>query len=557
MNQKPSAGSSKTPDITLSFACWLQKARRSRAYKLWFRTRDLYRVKIWDFGEGGAFYQRYDTQNESFEYRNREDPASHDRRISYFSERELPLEVDRPVNRFVTYSRVYPLGNTRSLATCGNCHGGGRTTCSRCGGSGRVGSGDERSRCYSCGGDGRETCSRCSGEGRLITYQSKDYHWRHFVDQEPILSPATNRLSVRGLITKVKERGGGVEVEGFSLAEVRAKIGVVNDRIRNLVNIAHQKRAEAEHKIQSRPGVVLFQELERHYVPMGFINLSLGPKYGQFFLAGTRAFAKVGTPPLAWSAWKILCWTACTAMLTLLILAFGELTQAPKHLLFYAGGACAALSLVTGLVGFLRDRVKEPPRNWLVFDDDGYGGWLFTYLYAQHQSQSGFSSVNDPCYVQLLEKPHPDTAKHRNSFMCTLVEKVSRNPRRTPIINLGFLSQQTFHGQITSLLRDTFRLTWVADYGQVHQIDARMAAILALVPEDQLSLLEVSVIFRRAGDDPIYPDFPMATRMVSDKQIRCLFLPIDAIYEESRTGGLSEENKKQFEELALITPWPN
>ena len=236
--------SANTPDVTLTYVAWLDRARQNRWLHLHCDIRSLYDMKLWDFGEDGSCYHNYHSQHESSRYSNHQFPASRDTSTRYFDESSLPLHRPTTPN-FTQQNWNYPMAHTRRIFTCPPCGGSGQVNCGRCGGSGRCRScggsgrsGDSRcsscsggGRCSTCSGSGRVMCPTCMGEGELLSYTSKDYRWWHDMDEETILSPMVDRLGVKGLVSGVRKKGGSVQIGHFTRAEVLRTTGVFNSRI--------------------------------------------------------------------------------------------------------------------------------------------------------------------------------------------------------------------------------------------------------------------------------------------------------------------------------------
>ena len=560
-----------TPDIVLSFVLWLRKTRQSLARRLLFRMKDLQQISIWDTGESGGFFHHYDNQHERSTYTACEYPASRHNSTQYFSESGLPLHRPQAYN-FTNNSKQYPLLGTAQIITCPRCGGSGQVTCSGCGGSGRVAGTNSEGRstsvtCSSCGGSGNQRCSRCSGEGRLLTYTSKDYIWKHTVDNEPILSSVTNRRSVRGLITKTHKKGGSYKIEEFRREEIIEATGVYNGRIEALVEYARNEAVKKEQQIADRFGTVLFQRRERFYIPLGFINLFVAKRYGQYFVAGNLASRLSHSPPVTWSRLKLLGWFAVGISISMLVAIFrGYLVLAQRDLRLLTIGL--GLVLFFALLRFFRDFFVQYPKTWLIFDDDGLGGWLFVHLMVQAISLTRKGKLLDPCYTDLFHLPEPNTRKSRNSFFCTIETLKMDNPdeqsgsrqkaQQRQTTELFLVSQRAlamFTSEIQEVAQNIQTFIWVMSQSPVVETDNCIANLLKAQSPETRKNLRLILITNQTNLGLSVNEFPQTQAYLSGEQITLHSLPLSEAFQCLQQGKLSPETEKTLNFLVeMVQP---
>lgn len=553
-----------TPDVTLAFVNWLQQVRQGSWLHLFYKIEALQRVRLWDYGEDGGFYHWYKTQHESVCYSRHEYPASSDFYTVYYDANELPL--DRPARpHFARDSRSYPLRHSRRIFTCPRCTGSGHVRCDTCGGSGRCSpcggqghtrSGQETKRCYACKGSGRCTgcggagqvsCPRCSGEGRLLEYTSEDYLWWFDVDEEPILSRVVDRFQVQGLVKKTRQKGGSVEVSEFSAAEVVRATGVLNERIRELIVLAKSRRDELERSIETRSDRVLFQDCRREYIPLSYLNMFVGNKYGQYFVAGVEQHCEVLRPPMPLSVSKGIGWLGVVGLIGLLLLILVEGAS------LAAGGLILLAGLLSGLGGvglwtIIRELRQPAPGRWLIFDEEGHGAWQFAFVLAQAVSRVRTAHVSDPWFTALLEPPRPDSVKSRNSFMYALCSE-QLAARHTEVIVVGNRAQEQYPQDVARLMESATRLTWIAGQRPVEELDRIIAEAIASLPIEVRQRVEVDVICdERTG--PVAPEqFTLIQEQLNQERLRVLKIPVQQMCDETRCGRVADESHRSFQRL--------
>lgn len=550
-----------TPDIVLSFALWLRRTRNSLPRRLLFRMKDLGQISLWDIGESGGFFHRYENQHEKYTYTNPEFPASRDSRTQYYSEGGLPQHRPQAYN-FTNSSFQYPLLGTARIFTCPRCHGTGKVTCSSCGGSGshtRIDSkgNSYRSTCLSCFGSGKQTCSRCSGEGQLLTYTSKDYIWKRTVDREPILSSILDRSSVRGLIINTHNKGGSYPIEEFSREEILQATGVYNERIESLIQHAREQSAKKEREINERFGIVLFQRRERFYVPLGFINLFVLRKFGQYFIAGNLTKRLSRSSPIPLSFIKLLGWLSIGVGLSALAATF------PGYLVL---NSAVIQLLIIGLIGvsfvvslrFGIDFFVKWPSAWLIADDDGLGGWLATHLFVQSISLTRKGKLLDPCYTELFYPPEANTRKSRNSFFCTLEIGQEKPPKLIEICLLSQRALTLFREEIQELAQNIDTLIWVIRQTNVAESDRAIAGILQQrYSRKNPPNLQLILLVDRENLELSSEDFPETTALVPTSQIRFYSIPLSLTFGDLQQGRISAETQKNLDLLGeILQPRP-
>lgn len=546
-----------TPDTGLSFTAWLQRARRSPRHGLFYRAGDLSRVKVWDFDESGGFHHRHDTQYERVSYHEIECPHSLGLSRQFHPLGDIPR--DRPeAGNFGTCSRDYPVDGTQQVYRCGTCSGRGKVKCTSCNGRGSRTTRDSRGKsrramCYACLGSGKRQCSTCLGDGKLMRYDVHHYKWEHTIDQEVILNQAADRASVRTLITRTMRDGGGYRVDEFSEQEVQAATGVTNQRIRSLITRAQQADAAMEAMISARSGTILFTGIERHYVPMGFVNAEIGDKYGQYFIAGTASHSRMGRPPVRLSWLKIIGWIG------LLMAAVAQFAPIQTSLSGRALTACVVIGVLLGLYSILRtglDHLRIPPDLWLIEDDDGLSGWYLVHLLAQGVSLFDSGVVRDPCYVDLFSSPQGQDRKGRNSFFCTLIRRAGRGRRAVELLWLSGRARAVFPGEVESIQRRCYQYTWVLRHRSVEDQDQLMATLLESLTPDQRACSKLSVLDATATRPMSPDDFPRTLALIAPEQLVCLSANLMNIYDRLQSGNLITPDERRLHELVGLIPLP-
>ena len=543
-----------TPDVGLFFADWLQRERRSLGRILCYRVSDFDRVKVWDFDEAGAFFHHYDTQYEAVARDSCECPLSHGTSKRFHHESRLPLH--RPAQGdFSSYSHEYPLEGTQRVATCSNCSGRRTVTCHGCGGRGyREGTDSqgrpERTRCATCRGSGSVQCTRCQGEGQLLHYESKVFIWKHLTDREPILNESTERASMRSMIARLVARGGAYRVADFSESEVLASTGVMNSRIGTLIHRARAARLRLEQELEQRTshhGAILFQEAQRHYVPIGFVNAEIASKYGQFFIAGNPSHHSTGSPPVRMSWVKVAGWLG---LLTVLLALFFPRTMSGHEWLAALGGGLG----LAGLLAVGRDWLRIHPDSWLIEDDDGLGGWLMVHLLAQGAGLLGLGTVRDPCYVDLFSPPVRSGRKGRNSFFCTLTRHARGRGRVSEVLLLSRRARQLFPDKVARLEEHCYQYTWVVSDRDPAEQDRIMSALVDTIAPRRRPYLKLSVIAAggRAALGPA--DFPETMSKLDPEQLVCLNAALGDLHRQIQNGVPDTRKDQQLRQLITLIP---
>lgn len=543
-----------TPDIGLSFAIWLDKTRNSVTKQLLLCKKSLEHISIWDIGESGGFFHHYDNQHEQFAYTSHQHPASVHHLTYYYDEKTLPLHRPDSYN-YTNLKKEYPLEGTATISTCYRCHGSGKIDCGNCGGTGKVSVQDSKGKskrvnCSSCGGSGDKTCPTCDGEGKLLTYQSKDYEWRHTTDDEPIVAPIINRSSVRRLISKTHTNQGSYPVEAFSKEEVVKNAGVYNERIDALIDHARGCTVEKEKEINQRFGSVLFQQCQRFYIPLGFMNLFVRHKFGQFFIAGNLNHRSANSPPVQWSALKFMAWLSLGLILSILIgVAHGSVVIPPALMPFVIGIPLAFM--VAGVIRFALDFRLRWPQRWFVGDDDGIGGWLFVHLLVQAISLHRQGYLLDPCYTNLFHLPEPDTSKSRNSFFCT----IQTGETKTELFLASQRAIDLFMEETKTLTNDIQTFIWVINESPPTEVDQIIASLLTkeattINPQSRLMIINCG------NQDISSSSFPETQQFISPQQISCLRLPLFAAFDDLQHGHLTPKTEETLSQLRQLLNQP-
>lgn len=536
-----------TPDIVLSFVLWVRRTRSSFWRRLLFRMKDLKYFSVWDISESGGFFHHYDNQHENCRYTEHEYPASRHYSIEYFPEIQLPLHRPQAYD-FTNKSVQYPLLGTAKIITCPKCSGSGRVTCWGCGGSGSVMQTDHEGKsknvtCGSCGGSGTQRCGRCSGEGKLLTYTSKDYIWKHTVDNQSILSDVTNRHSVRSLITKTHKKGGSYKISEFSDDQIIQATGVYNERIKALVEHAKNVATKKEQEIKNRFGVLLFQQHDRFYIPLGFINLFIAKQFGQYFVAGNLQHRRFNSPPFRWSLLKFLGWVAVGIEISLFAAVFhGSLVLTPQVTQLLAIGL--GIVLIVGLLRFIRDFFLKWPNTWLIADNDGLGGWLFIHLIVQSISLNRKGKLLDPCYTDLFHLPEPNTRKSRNSFFCTIETGKDQERQTTELFLASQRALNLFGSDIQQLAQNIQTFIWVImRQPTVAEIDNTIATLLKAQTDEKRKKSRLILIADLANCVLSRNDFPQISAYLSANSISLYSLPLLEAFEDLQQGKLSAKTE--------------
>lgn len=546
-----------TPDVVLSFVLLLYKTRRSIFRLLFSRINDLKKISVWDIGESGGFFHQYDNQHEKCFYTARERPASYQNQIQYFPEKQLPLDRPQGYN-FINKTIEYPLLKTDQIIICPKCSGSGQVFCLICMGTGTHtvtktnSKGESYSTivtCWRCGGSGKVTCRRCEGEGELLTYKSKDYVWKYTVDKEPILFSVTNRYSVRSLIVKTHMKGGSYPIKNFAREDILQSTGVYNESIEALAQHARNEAVKKEKEIKERFGIILFQKCERFYVPLGFMNLFVARRFGQYFVAGNIAHRSSNLLHFPWSFFKFLGWLAIGTAVSVFIAKLNGsfvIDQQTFHSLKISLG----IAIVLGLFQLIKDLFLQWPNSWIILDDDGFGGWLFVHLMVQAISLTRKGRLLDPCYTDLFHLPEPNTQKSRNSFFCSI--KIGQD-KRCQIIELFLVSQRAltlFGNDIQEITKDTETIVWVTSESTKDKTDNSISTLLKNQLPEKLQKLRLILIAR----DFILSvsEFPQVQAYLSPEQIFRYSLPLSQVFEELQQGKLSPEMEETLNVLVDI-----
>jgi xanthosine utilization system XapX-like protein len=552
---------SNTPDVTLAFVDWLQKARHGSWLHLIYNVGALQNIRLWDFGEDGGFYHWYRTQHESFGHKEHEYPASKDNSTTYYDENDLPLH--RPTRpHFTKDKRSYPLRHTRHIFDCPNCSGSGEIECTNCNGKQRcpsckgnryTGSGKDTKPCSSCkgsgkcskcNGSGKIRCEKCKGEGQLLRYTSKDYKWWEKVDEKQTLSPAVDRSPVRGLIKKARQDRGSIKVSEFSEDEVMRATGIINARIRELIQLANAERQALERSIESQSSLVVFQNNRREYIPLSYINMFADNKYGQFFAAGTKQPYKVHHPPMPLSAWKITGWLSLISVIALLV-------SVPVNV----WPLMALLGLLGGAIGVNSwkafQELKQPiPKQWFIFDDNQHGAWQFAHVLAQAISRAHVAYVADPWFTALLEPPKPDSAKSRHSFMYTVRHHHQSNSlQQIEIIVVGNRAQKQYFHDVKHLMQSATRLTWIAGGRTTEELDRIIEETIDCLSEERRKAVEISVICDERTALIAPEQFSRVQDKVDQAKFSVLVIPMQQMCDEALSGFVSEKADQNFQHL--------
>ncbi len=539
----------KTPDIGLSFALWLNQVRNSFFKELILNKSNLRHVSIWDIGESGGFFHHYDSQHEKYSYTDHEYPASRNRRIEYFPEGDLPLH--RPeANNFINSSQQYPLLGTSQIKTCFICRGSGRIPCRSCGGRGRSTSINskgkfKRDTCLRCRGTGNVRCERCSGEGKLLTYTSKDYIWKHTTDREPIILPIIDRPNVRSLITTTHSKGGSYPVDEFTQEEIIKKIGVYNERIGALVRHANDQAIRKEEEIKQRFGTLLFQEHSCFYIPLGFVNLFVNHKFRQFFVAGNLTYRRTLSPPVGWNLFKLLGWFAIGVALSLY-----------SSVLMKRELAIIAILISLGVLQFILDFLLQWPRTWLIFDDDGLGGWLFVHLLVQSISLSRKGKLLDPCYTELFHLPQIDTYKSRNSFFCTIETGKGKQRQNTELFLVSQRALSLFNQDLQKITQRIQTLVWVIQQLDAAQTDGLIADFLKVQSPEIRKRIHLILV----TDKPVFissvTELSQTHQYLNPQQISLYSLSLLQAFQELQDGQQGPETETTLKMLLEVVELP-
>ncbi len=374
----------------------------------------------------------------------------------------------------------------------------------------------------------------------LLTYSSKDYRWWFDTDEETILSPVVNRMGVQELITRVRQKGGSVTIPRFDAASILSATGVLNGRIQELLQLAESRRRHLEESIEKRSDDVLFQKIHREYIPLLYLNLFTGRRYGQCFVAGTREQQEVYYPlpisPVKCGAWIVLA------------LAISLLVSGVTNWLLLS----ALIILFVGLTGYsigtsLRIHRQPLPERWIVFDDGENRAWQLAYLLAQAVSRVRAARISDPWFTALLEPPQADSVRGRNSFVYTMEQGTGEERKRTELLVAGKRAQEQFISDVHFLAADSTRLIFLVGPQTVAELPTRIRAVLDARPAEKTHPLQITIVYDAVSLSlEAYAGIANEER---DVTVQLLPLPLTRMCAEARGGELSEETLTGYDRL--------
>lgn len=515
-------------DVFLTFLDWLYTARKSWGLRLFYRTSDLENIKIWDLGEDGAFHQFCRTQYEETRYQDKEIRGSYAYSLEMHREADLPFH--RPEHmHFVNMDASYPLQGSGMMVKCPRCRGRGRVTY-------RDSNGNSRSK----------RCPRCKGDREVFKFRSKYYHWSFQADESPILSPNSSSVSTDRLVSGLIDSKGGYEIETITEEEVLRVSNLLNPRIKDLVNHAKKENQAFKAKIASR-GKILFQREILHFIPISYINLEVGTRFGQFFLAGDRKKSRMRRPPLRLDPWKII---AGLGLLSFPVLSLLSATPRFSGLPMWIFPLIPVTFIPFGVSQLLTRLRKRKRESWVIVDNPEYDGWHLSYLLAYSLSRQGRGNVSDPAFTHLLDAPDQHETSSRNSFLFHL-EVEGQSPKKKDVIevlNMHHDSLDLYPKETSPILKRSENwLVMVGKSFDPHE-EKLITDLLNWRIKQGQKLPEITILV--TGEAPDLGDYfqDISNDYVREK-VRLFHLPLRQLTESIKSGELAAEHEPFLEGL--------
>ncbi len=396
------AQSPKRLDIVLDFACWCHQTRRSWWRRLLFKQRLLDAAFLWDEGDSGGFVIDHKALLQAITTHTQ----IHWKQTSYDAA-SLPTFLPPSFTelKHIWLTEPNPTAHLKADETR------------------------------------KEQC----------VYEAVQYHWWPLFDREIVLLAHSDRKEIRQLIETRFAAGDYVPLSSFAVESLAAQIGLVNQRIADTALRAAVREKQFDQRIQSRDHVVRNQRT-LGYVPLAYLNLRLGKRFGQYFASRHEGRVDRVLPKLPLCPWRVGFWGAAGLALLNLAMAAGQwfpqLTESGLALLPLLGLAPAAA------VAFWRDR--RVTETWLICDDGDGTAWQCCAEQAKQWAREGRAHVEDPYYVSLLEGPAIDV--QRLSFRFNFTFRDSEN--KLELIYLSPSGLAAAGPALTALGRDARGLTW-------------------------------------------------------------------------------------------------
>lgn len=445
---------SRSADVILDFVSWLKQKRASTANALWFCHSNLYKETIWEMGDCGGYQMVCDSLFETVERESGCVPASRANQVVFYAEEALPLT--RPT-AFESVTAAYPLAGTGAFQCCA-------TTVSV--------------------GQQKMTCSRCNGEGSVFVYKKMVFHWNHDCDREFVLTEQISRREVRALVNETVAEGDAIPLESFDPEEVIAKLGYGD---KNVPHFAEKAKEMSEHYAGGLDrGLLLRQEQRWSYVPLTYLNVHLGTKFGQFFSSGRGKAGNILPPSQAWCPWRVSFWYSLMALLVAIMVQFND----PEGALSRFWLLAPALLLPMAIWSFLADRRLTDSPLWLIHDDGDGAGWRFSAQLTKYWALEQVAKIEDPYYTVLFAEDQSER-RGRSSFDCRLSEMGTPVPRRLELLYVRPQVEDHSCEKVVELSSQAEALIWVSRK-PADELDREIAARLEQV--GQHAVLEVYVI---------------------------------------------------------------
>lgn len=373
-------------DIVLDFVCWLHQQQQSLWCKLVCDRFSTATAVIWEDGDSGGIVLHHESLIETQE--------TEDVSLRH-PEQALPMEhlpLCLPA-RFTADTQAWFVNE--SVKPCQSCLGTGYVGPNK----------GDYFRCPSC------------EDGSLYCYQKILYRWQPFVDHEVVLLDNTDRPETRQLIESRFAEGEGTRLETLVVDKLQDQVGSVNQRILDTALKAGELDQCLRERVASRGNVVRHEPLAT-YVPISYINIGLGRRYGQYFVTKGASGVQRIHPPLP------ICWARLSfwASVGLALLGCAAMVSPLASALPLAWVSLLPLLVTTPLaVRAYRDD-KSSIDLWLICDDGDGTAWRHCMEQAKRWSKERRARIEDPYYLTLLEyptMPRPTRQSFRFSFWVT------------------------------------------------------------------------------------------------------------------------------------------
>jgi hypothetical protein len=354
------------------------------------------------------------------------------------------------------------------------------------------------------------TCPRCQGEGEVLTYSALVYEWRHYIDKEAVLSKPVNRWRVRKLVEETDEEGDAIRVDTLEPEEVIAKLGFADNHLRECATAA--KQVSERYAKRSDRGRLVLHDQSWRYVPLAYLNVQLGRKFGQFFSFGRGNVRNVLPPSQALCPWRSSFWLSLLVVIVMVSVQAVWPDQAFSSWWLMGPG----LLLPLAIWRYVLDRRRPAKPLWLIMDDGDGGGWQFCSQVTKAWALGAVAKIEDPYYTVLFAEDQQER-RSRNSFMCRLTEMTSRNPRELELLYLQPQAVARAVKDVVWLASQAQRLIWVSGKA-AGQLDGEIAAFLGQSQQPQT--FEVFVV--ADGTSYLHENFTMTRQALGNKTLHLL-----------------------------------